>query len=67
MAGIHPKGRVGEDGITRYYDPSKHAWVTVQDLKNEAKAAQIINIMTTVSAVILGGGGLLWMIVQTFS
>lgn len=67
MAGIHPKGRVGEDGITRYYNPHKHSWVTEQELKNEATAALIINVMVKVTAGILGGGGLLWMIIQTFS
>ncbi|MFM2349716.1 MAG: hypothetical protein RIR04_682 [Pseudomonadota bacterium] len=35
MAGVHKKGRVGEDGVTRYYDPHKKLWVTEKQIHDE--------------------------------
>ena len=66
MGGIHEKGKVFEDGITRYYDPSKHKWVTEKEIDQQNKSDEISSIMVIVAAVILGGGGFLWMLVATF-
>jgi len=33
MGGIHEKGKDFGDGITRYYDPSKHKWVTEKEIE----------------------------------
>jgi hypothetical protein len=66
MANIHSKGRVGDDGVTRYYDPNKHAWVTEKQIQEEQRANQIINLMNK-AAYILVGCGFLWMVIVTFS
>lgn len=65
MDGIHEKGKVFEDGITHYYDPSKHKWVTEKEIDQKNKSDEISSIMVIVAAVILGGG-FLWMLIQTF-
>ncbi len=67
MAKVHKKGRVGEDGVTRYYDPSKHSWRTEKELQDEEFASQISDVMIISAAVVIVGGGFLWMIIMTFS
>ena len=67
MAGIHPKGRVGEDGVTRYYDPTKHTWITEDQIKDEQRANQIIDLMYKITLIVIGGGGFLYMLVVTLS
>ncbi|WP_173495668.1 MULTISPECIES: hypothetical protein [unclassified Aliiroseovarius] len=59
-------GRIGHDGKTRFYNPSKHAWQTQRELEEEQRAEKIANSMVTLAAVILGGGGFLWMLIMTF-
>lgn len=61
------KGRVGPDGKTRYYNPSKHAWETRHEIEQEQKAQNAVNIMLIIAMIIIGGGGFLWMLVETFS
>jgi hypothetical protein len=58
---------VGEDGITRFYDPSKHSWRTEKELQDEEAASQILDVVTITAAVVLVGGGILWMVIVTFS
>lgn len=67
MAGIHPKGRVGEDGVTRYYDPTKHAWITEKQIKDEQRANQITDFIIKIAYIVMGVGGFLFMLVVTFS
>ena len=67
MAKVHKKGRVGEDGVTRYYDPSKHSWRTEKELQDEEFASKISDVMIISAAVVIVGGGFLWMIIMTFS
>ena len=45
MAGVHKKGRVGEDGVTRYYDPHKKLWVTEKQIQDEQEANKIIDLI----------------------
>jgi hypothetical protein len=67
MTKVHKKGRIGEDGVMRYYDPSKHSWRTEQEIKNEETASKISIVMITTATVVLGGGGLLWMLIMALS
>ena len=67
MAGVHKKGRVGEDGVTRYYDPHKKLWVTEKQIQDEQEANKIIDLMIIFASVVICGGGFLWMLFVTFS
>ena len=35
MGGIHKNGKEFDDGIVRYYDPSKHKWVSEDEINQE--------------------------------
>ncbi|APO85850.1 hypothetical protein A9199_06940 [Donghicola sp. JL3646] len=66
MAKNQTRGQIGSDGQIRYYNRSQHAWQTSYEIERDQKAQKIVNTMTTVAAVILGGGGFLWMLIMTF-
>ncbi|CUH60252.1 hypothetical protein [Thalassobacter stenotrophicus] len=66
LGGIHEKGKKFDDGVTRYYDPAKHKWVTQDEIKHQSKLENASSVMVIVAAVVLGGGGFLWMVAQTF-
>ena len=67
MAKVNKNGRVGEDGITRYYDPSKHSWRTEKELQDEEFASKIADWMIIPAGLVVSVGGILWMIIVTFS
>jgi|GEM_PF-791708 len=66
LGGIHKKGKIFEDGVTRYYDPSRHKWVTQDEINHQSKLESASTVMVVVATVVLAGGGFLWMVAQTF-
>lgn len=41
MSNRHLRGKVFDDGITRYYDPSKHSWLTRDEIEKSNNAAKV--------------------------
>lgn len=66
MSKISGRGKWCDDGVVRYYDASKHRWVTQNEIERERQAQGIINFFTVAAAIIVGGGGFLLMVVETF-
>ena len=67
MAYNHSKGKVGKDGVTRYYVPSKHAWETLEEIETQRKADENADSIASVVAIVAVGGGLLFMLIVTLS
>lgn len=67
MPNHHSKGKVGKDGITRYYVPSQHAWLTYKQIEEQNKAEKTADSMATVVTIVVGGGALLFMFIVTLS
>lgn len=60
----HTKGKLGPDGVTRYYVPSQHAWLTRDQIEAQNKAAeQAEKIASIVMPIVLGGAFLVMIIV----
>lgn len=67
MPNHHSKGKVGKDGITRYYVSSQHAWLTYKQIEEQNKAEKTADSMATVVTIVVGGGALLFMFIVTLS
>ena len=67
MPDHHSKGKVGPDGVTRYYVPSQHAWLTHQEIEEQNKAEKTSDSVFTLLSIIVGGGALLYMLIVTLS
>lgn len=66
MGGIHKNGKEFDDGIVRYYDPSKHKWVSEDEINQENTAEKITSAIVIIGAAIICGGGFLYMVIETF-
>jgi hypothetical protein len=67
MAHNHSKGKVGPDGVTRYYVPSQHAWLTRKQIEEQNKAAEQADKVASIVMPIVLGGAFLFMIIVTIS
>jgi hypothetical protein len=47
------KGKVFDDGITRYYDPTKHSWLTREEVDRSNNAAQVETVIYVVGIAVL--------------
>lgn len=67
MPNHHSKGKVGPDGVTRYYVPSQHAWLTYQEIEDQNKLEKTADSVFTVISILTVGGALLFMMIVTLS
>lgn len=63
----HTKGKVGPDGVVRFYVPSQHAWLTRDQIEQQNKAEEQADKVASILMPIVLGGAFLFMIVITLS
>lgn len=51
MAGRELRGKVFDDGVTRYYDPTKHSWLTKEQIEEENRGNEISNYIYLLGSV----------------
>jgi hypothetical protein len=44
------RGKIFDDGVTRYYDPTKHSWVTKEQIEEENRANEIADLIYKIGA-----------------
>lgn len=49
------RGKVFDDGVTRYYDPTKHSWVTREEIEKENKTNEVENYIYIIGFVLVIG------------
>lgn len=67
MSNKHRKGKIGRDGIVRYYVPEQHSWRTRQEIEQHNKAAEQADKVASILMPILFVGVFLFMIIVTIS
>ena len=67
MSNKHSKGKVGRDGVVRYYVPEQHAWRTLQEIEQQNKAFEQADKVASILIPILFVGVFLFMIIITIS
>lgn len=61
------KGKLFDDGIWRYYDQKQHKWLTQEEIDEQRKAEGFSNVLIAIGGGIIAVGGLLYMVIVTFS
>jgi hypothetical protein len=63
----YSKGKLGSDGVTRYYVPSQHAWKSLEQIAEEKKADETAVSIDTVVGIVVVVGALLFMVIVGLS
>lgn len=53
MADRQLRGKMFDDGVIRYYDPTKHSWITQEQIDEENKANEIADYIYKVGAAVV--------------
>jgi hypothetical protein len=69
MVKHHTKGKMGRDGVMRYYVPSQHTWLSMQEIEAQRKAEELGDkIHNTVAVVVIVGAFIAMLIIaQAYS
>ena len=67
MPNKHSKGKVGRDGVVRYYVPEQHSWLTRQEIEQQNKATEKADNVMSALVPILFIGAFLFMLIVTIS
>lgn len=63
MVKHHTKGKMGRDGVMRYYVPSQHTWLSMQEIEAQRKADDLGDKIHNIATVVVIVGALLAMLI----
>lgn len=61
------KGKLFDDGVWRYYDQQQRKWLTQEEINAQQRAESFSNVLIAIGGGAVAVGGLLYMVIVTFS
>ena len=61
------KGKLFDDGVWRYYDQQQRKWLTQEEINAQQRAESLSNVLIAIGGGAVAVGGLLYMVIVTFS